>query len=89
MVTDIDHVDVLIRPAQEQIEQDIETFGHVFGCLIHRTRDIHQTEHHRLARRLGATFIVTVAQIKGIDERRFGDFCPQLSNLFTQPFFFQ
>ncbi len=49
VVADIDHLYVLIGSAQEEIEQNIETLGHILGSLIHRTRDVHQAEHHRLA----------------------------------------
>lgn len=31
MVADIDHVDIFISPAEEQIQQDIKALGHVFG----------------------------------------------------------
>ncbi|MOA44671.1 hypothetical protein D3C78_1669840 [compost metagenome] len=60
MVTDVHHVDVFIGSAQEQIEQNIETFGHVFGGLVHRAGNVHQAEHHRLAGGLGPPFIVLV-----------------------------
>ena len=36
MVADIDHIDVFIGPAEEQIQQDIKALGHVFGGLVHR-----------------------------------------------------
>ena len=36
MVADVDHIDVFIGPAEEQIQQDIKALGHVFGGLVHR-----------------------------------------------------
>ena len=35
VVTDIDHLNVFISPAEEQIQQDIKAFRHVFRGLIH------------------------------------------------------
>ena len=61
MVADIDHFNVLIGSAEEQVEQDIKTFGHIFGGLIHRAGYVHQAEHHGLAGRVRALFIIFVA----------------------------
>ena len=35
MVADVNDLHVLVSSAQEQIQQNIKTFGHIFGGLIH------------------------------------------------------
>ncbi|SAG47225.1 Uncharacterised protein [Enterobacter cloacae] len=35
VMADVDHLHVLIRSAQEQIEQNIKTLSHILGGLIH------------------------------------------------------
>ncbi len=89
VVANIDHFHVLIGSAQEQIEQDIKTLRHILGGLVHRTGDIHQTEHDRLARRFGAFFVILVAQVEGVDKRYPVYFSPEFGYLFAQAFLFQ
>ncbi len=89
MVTNIDHFHVLIRSAQEQIEQNVKTLRHIFSGLIHRTRNVHQAEHHGLAGRLRTFFVVLITQVEGVDKRHPINLRPQLCNLFTQPLLFK
>ena len=35
VVANIDHFNVFIGPAEEQIQQNVKTFRHVFGGLVH------------------------------------------------------
>ncbi|MNF51782.1 hypothetical protein D3C84_331090 [compost metagenome] len=81
MVANVDHLYVLVGPAQEQIEQDVETLGHLLGGLIHGTGDIHQAEHHRLAGGHGPLDEVVELEIEGVDERYCLDPPFQLSDL--------
>ncbi|MNP63672.1 hypothetical protein D3C76_1590980 [compost metagenome] len=61
MVAYIHHLDVFIGSAQEQIEQNIETLGHVLGGLVHGAGHVHQAEHYRLAGRFRSALIVLIA----------------------------
>ena len=81
MVADIDHLDVFVGPAQEQIEQDVEALGHLLGGLIHGARHVHQAEHHRLAGRHGPFDEVVEFEIEGVDEGHGCDPPFQLSDL--------
>ena len=84
VVADVDHLYVLVSPAQEQIEQDIETLGHLLGGLIHGARDVHQTEHHRLTGRDGPFDEVVELEIKGVDKWHRIDPSFQLADLLLE-----
>ena len=70
VVTDEDHVDLVVVPLEEKVQQDKESLGKIFSDLVHGTGDIHDADHHRLAGGLGLAFEALVAQIEGVDERQ-------------------
>ncbi|MNP19015.1 hypothetical protein D3C76_1115240 [compost metagenome] len=76
VVADINHIHVLIGSAQEQIQQNIKALRHVLGGLIHRTGDVHQTEHHRLTGRFRTFLVILVTQVESVNKRHAIDFRP-------------
>ena len=84
VVANVDYLDVLVGPAQEQIEQDIEALGHLLGGLIHGAGDIHQAEHHRLTGGHGPFDEVVELEIEGVDEGHCLDPPFQLPDLFFE-----
>ena len=67
VVADEDDVDLVVMLRQKQVEQDKEPLGQVLARFVHRTRDVHHTEHHRLG--TGHRYLdpVAVAQIDRIE----------------------
>jgi nitrogen regulatory protein PII len=72
VVADEDEIDLVVVPCQEQVQQDEETLGKVFARFVHRARDVHQAEHHRLGG--GHRHLDAVAKAQ-IDRVEIGDAC--------------
>ena len=67
-VTNENEIDILVAPAQEEIEQLVKALGQVFHMLRHRAGDIHQTEHDGAGHGLGNQFKPIIANIDRVDE---------------------
>ena len=52
VMADEDQVDLLVVARQEQVEQVKKRLARSLLVLVHRRRDVHQAEHHRLRGRL-------------------------------------
>ena len=68
-----DHVDLLVLAGEEQVQQCVEALGEVLLLLVHRGRDVHEAEHHRLRDRLRHGDAVAVAQVDVVEERHRGE----------------
>ncbi len=85
VVADEDDFGAFVVAFQEQIQQQEEALREFLDVLIHRTGDVHQTEHHRLRRRHRLLQMQVVAQVVRIEKRHAFDPAAQLRQLVLDP----
>ncbi len=84
MVTNEDHVDLVVVTLEEQVQQNEEALGDVLGRLGHGAGDVHQAKHDCFGAGVGLLDQQVVLEVEGVEVGHTTNACLQSVDFYFQ-----